>query len=732
VSERAVSGGGPGGGGPGGGGRLVASVVVPVYNPGRYLEACIASILAQTMSRAEYEAIFVDDGSTDGSGERLDELAAREQGVRVVHLPGSGAPGRPRNVGIDEARGEFVQFLDSDDELAVDALERLAGIATRNRTDIVLGKFASASIPRRQDLFARTRPRCTLVEVPGVVDGSLGPTKLFRTSLLRRNDIRFPDGWRRMEDQHFTIHAFLRAESFSILGDAPCYFFNAREEGANISREPIDPAEHMANLGEIVDLVERLAPTPELRDRIVRRLYRTEALARLAEPAYLALRPDDQVRLFEAVRDFGRRHVEERLDGELGLVAGLRSALVRSDRQAGVAELAWRAASVHAFARARRTRWSGGRLLVDVEAFLGRSPNEPLVVERREGRLVLDSAFVAGLADGQLEIDAPSRRLRAMLVLRERRSALEWLVPSATRTDLVEIAGDGDGALLRATARTTVALDPEHVGSGLRRLAAGTWDLLVRLQAFGLERTAPLTLEAVASSRPGRPRFRPPAPALLGDPPRLVVPVVVDDGALALVVASNATVIAAGSARDAGEDDGGLARVFADGVEGRQPGLLRPPPSLELLLPLASDGRASIEATLAVVVGADERTFAARVEPRFGQPVLRATIALAGVEPGRHDLVLGLPAFGAGIRWRLGSLVVRAGGRADVDGARAIRNRRRLRRAARWFGERRATEASLAARRVVGSLEGAARRTFRALPAPLRGPAGSLYRRVRR
>src|SRR5919205_265381 len=79
----------------------------------------------QTLPADEYEAIFVDDGSTDDTPARLDALAAEHPHVRVEHIPNSGWPGKPRNVGIELARGEFVYFVDNDDWLGREALERL-------------------------------------------------------------------------------------------------------------------------------------------------------------------------------------------------------------------------------------------------------------------------------------------------------------------------------------------------------------------------------------------------------------------------------------------------------------------------------------------------------------------------------------------------------------------------------------------------------------------------------
>lgn len=74
------------------------SVIVPVYNPGAYIEECVASLLRQSLPRDAYEVIFVDDGSTDGTPARLDGLAAADDRVRVIHQENSGWPGRPRNV----------------------------------------------------------------------------------------------------------------------------------------------------------------------------------------------------------------------------------------------------------------------------------------------------------------------------------------------------------------------------------------------------------------------------------------------------------------------------------------------------------------------------------------------------------------------------------------------------------------------------------------------------------
>lgn len=112
------------------------SVLVPVYNAGRYLEACVQSVLRQT--ERDYELVLVDDGSTDGSGEACDRFAALDPGrIRVLHQPNRGLI-RTRRTGISLARGEYCVFLDADDYLADETLAVIRETIERTNADVVL------------------------------------------------------------------------------------------------------------------------------------------------------------------------------------------------------------------------------------------------------------------------------------------------------------------------------------------------------------------------------------------------------------------------------------------------------------------------------------------------------------------------------------------------------------------------------------------------------------------
>ena len=89
------------------------SVIVPVYNVEQYLPRCIDSILAQTFT--DFELLLIDDGSTDNSGKICDEYAKKKDTkIRVWHKENGGVSSA-RNMGLDFAKGEYIQFIDSDD-----------------------------------------------------------------------------------------------------------------------------------------------------------------------------------------------------------------------------------------------------------------------------------------------------------------------------------------------------------------------------------------------------------------------------------------------------------------------------------------------------------------------------------------------------------------------------------------------------------------------------------------
>ena len=98
------------------------SIITTVYKTGHYLPLTVQSILAQTFT--DFELLLVDDGSPDNSGEVADALAKTDARIRVFHKE-NGGPASASNMGLDNARGDYIGFVDSDDLIAPDMYEKL-------------------------------------------------------------------------------------------------------------------------------------------------------------------------------------------------------------------------------------------------------------------------------------------------------------------------------------------------------------------------------------------------------------------------------------------------------------------------------------------------------------------------------------------------------------------------------------------------------------------------------
>ena len=112
----------------------LVTVVLPVYNVEQYLDRCINSVVNQTYKNLEI--ILVDDESPDNCPKMCDEWAKMDSRIKVIHKKNQGL-GYARNTGIDNATGEYIYFVDSDDYIALDTIELAYKAAVENNADIV-------------------------------------------------------------------------------------------------------------------------------------------------------------------------------------------------------------------------------------------------------------------------------------------------------------------------------------------------------------------------------------------------------------------------------------------------------------------------------------------------------------------------------------------------------------------------------------------------------------------
>ncbi|NEA24867.1 glycosyltransferase [Actinomadura bangladeshensis] len=285
--------------------QLLVSVIIPVFNCRDTVSEALDSVFAQTMPAERIETIVVDDGSTDGSAELLDDLARAHDRLTVLHQPNSGGAGAPRNRGLERASGKYVFFLDADDRLGPEALERMVAMAERNDTDIVLGKQLGVGGRKTPKVFGENVERTHVLE-PGSElfrRMSMAALQLFRRSLIEDAGLRFAEGVLSHEDQLFTAGAHLRARAVSILADYDCYHWMARSDGTSSTQlGGAHASDIYAIVARAMDQAAEYAEPGEIRDRLHRRYLDLEVFGRL-ERLYLGAPGDERKITYTAGRE---------------------------------------------------------------------------------------------------------------------------------------------------------------------------------------------------------------------------------------------------------------------------------------------------------------------------------------------------------------------------------------------------------------------------------------------
>ena len=131
----------------------LVSIIIPIYNVEKYLNGCIESVVKQTYTNLEI--ILIDDGSPDNCPQICDEWAKKDQRIKVIHKE-NGGQGIARNTGIENATGEFVCFLDSDDYLDLTTIEKAYALAKKECAEIVV--YGLKSVNQNGELIKSFTP----------------------------------------------------------------------------------------------------------------------------------------------------------------------------------------------------------------------------------------------------------------------------------------------------------------------------------------------------------------------------------------------------------------------------------------------------------------------------------------------------------------------------------------------------------------------------------------------
>lgn len=234
------------------------SVIIPMYNAERFIVHTINSLLSQTLK--DIEILVMDDCSTDQCASMVKETFGDNEHVVYNKMEQNGGPAKARNKGIELAKGEYVTFLDSDDGIVYDALEKLYKAAKEFDADVVqsAGALVPVMCPAPDDIMqspdnllvkiekdkTTTEPKLINLNeeerIKGVMDTSLGGNvwgKIYRKSFLIENDIKMPD-LKMSEDVIFCFECVMLAKNYVV---TPYYSVIYRMIGDSLSKGTKSP-----------------------------------------------------------------------------------------------------------------------------------------------------------------------------------------------------------------------------------------------------------------------------------------------------------------------------------------------------------------------------------------------------------------------------------------------------------------------------------------------------------
>lgn len=193
------------------------SVIMPVYKVEEFVAKTIESVLNQSLKEIEFFAI--DDGSPDNSGQICDEYAKKDKRLMVIHKENGGAP-EARNVAIEKAKGKYLYFIDSDDWIEPDYLEKMYDIAESHDADCVVtgfymeyyqkGKYVTYSTNCNDVVYSKDEFRMNAHKYLNNSLLSLPWNKLYRSERIIKENIRFPKT--KWDDHHFNMEFFMNNE----------------------------------------------------------------------------------------------------------------------------------------------------------------------------------------------------------------------------------------------------------------------------------------------------------------------------------------------------------------------------------------------------------------------------------------------------------------------------------------------------------------------------------------
>lgn len=208
------------------------SIIVPVFNVEKYLRKCVDSIIQQ--SYTDWELLLVDDGSTDTSSQICDEYSEKDSRIKTIHVSNGGVS-KARNIALDNANGEWIMFVDSDDWLHTDCLKTCTEEVSTNNLDLL--QFSLVRVDEQQNVLYYLRNGTSVCSFPEYVEQEkynlCAGGSLLKRSIIENKSLRFNTDLSLAEDQVFLTSYMKQCQRLKSIPDVMYNYLYIQERYTN-------------------------------------------------------------------------------------------------------------------------------------------------------------------------------------------------------------------------------------------------------------------------------------------------------------------------------------------------------------------------------------------------------------------------------------------------------------------------------------------------------------------
>lgn len=214
---------------------MKVSVIIPTYNCEKFLEECIVSLLTQTFD--DYEIIIVDNNSTDNTVLKVKKFMEKYDKISLIQLDENLKQGIARNIGIENAKGDYIMFVDGDDKVAAEFIKKMYNKIVYDNSDITICRWATfdnktgkinyrhgyANFHRLPEKFRKESFNWQDIKEEVFSQSNVPWDKIYKKSFLIDKEVKFPGGMF-FEDNVFSFDAIMKAEKITILDECLIYY----------------------------------------------------------------------------------------------------------------------------------------------------------------------------------------------------------------------------------------------------------------------------------------------------------------------------------------------------------------------------------------------------------------------------------------------------------------------------------------------------------------------------